>query len=400
MNKFARPFYCALLFCICWSLACNTDTPIAIRPDLVERSNLGNILKADISATTDSTAGKTVNTYAASFLLLGKLKNLESRILLRFDPLPDTGIVVSAKLQLPADEATGQDGSFDATVHQVLSAWNQSTITWGDQAFPVQFNPVAMDTQQVTSAQTDTLGFDLAPALVASWLTSKDTDRDTAGVLIQAHNAGFIKQFYSRFNSVKQPYLELTTRSKVGDRDTTITTRRSATASVFVFQRQAALPTSRLYVGNGERYQSVLTFRLNTSQLDSIPKNATINRALLTLQIDATNTVLVDEKDVVYLSLYYAQKQYGLDTLQLATADSLTFIQSKSVSWTSTSIQFALTSLVQSWVLQPPNNYGYLYLLPDYPSLYLSRVAFYSRRAAEAQAPKLQIEYTTPPKVQ
>jgi hypothetical protein len=60
--------------------------------------------------------------------------------------------------------------------------------------------------------------------------------------------------------------------------------------------------------------------------------------------------------------------------------------------------------LVQRWVLlppeerTPPQSYGYFYLVPNFPTLLLSRAAFYSREDGESLAPKLKIEYTTPPK--
>ncbi|MCI0696461.1 DNRLRE domain-containing protein [candidate division KSB1 bacterium] len=412
MKKTAVPLFGFLLFGMLFSLACSKDTPISGNTDLIDRDDLGNVLQSSIKARMDSSAGKTLNTAGSSFLFLGSLKDVESRVLLRFDPLPDSGTVVAARLHLPAEEATGQSGSFDAAVHQVTTPWNASEVIWGENDFPVQFNP-AMDMQQIVATvadTTDTIAFNLDPQVVAGWFSSlSDDTRDTNGVLLQAPTATFIKTFPSRFNSSRQPFLELTTRTRINNRDSTITTRRSATASGFVFKRLAPLPAQRLYVGNGESLQSVLSFDLRKFIPDTIPKSATISRATLSLQFDAANSVFVDSEDIFSLTLYVDLRKFGLDTLKSADLfqaplDSLLSFQSISVGASSTSVQLNITSLVQRWVLlppeerTPPQSYGYFYLVPDFPALLLSRAAFYSRENSESLAPKLKIEYTTPPK--
>src|SRR5574341_1049094 len=105
MKKTAVPLLGFLLFGILFSFACNKDTPISGNTDLINRDDLGNVLQSSLKPRMDSTAGKTLNTYASSFLFLGSYKDVESRVLLRFDPLPDSGTVVAARLRLPAEEA-------------------------------------------------------------------------------------------------------------------------------------------------------------------------------------------------------------------------------------------------------------------------------------------------------
>jgi hypothetical protein len=413
MKKTAVPLLGFLLFGILFSFACNKDTPLAGRSDLIDRDNLGNVLQISNLAAADSTAGRVVNTYVSSFLLLGTSKDIENRILLRFDPLPDSGTVVAATLNLPAEETSEQTGSFDATIHQVTTPWSESKITWGENDFPVQFNP-AMDMKQIFATvadTTDTVAFNLNPQVVAGWLSSLSADsRDTNGVLLQAPNANFIKAFTSRFHSSRRPFLRLTMRTKVGTRDTTITTFRTPTASVFVFKRLAALPANRLYVGSGESLQSILSFDLRKFIPDTIPKSATINRAQLILEADAANSIFVRSDDILALTLYVELLKPGLDTLKAVDlfktpfSDSLLFFQSTTVGVSSTTIRFDLTGLIQRWVLlppeerKPPQSYGHFYLVPDYPTFLLSRVAFYSRQAEASRAPQLRIEYTTPPK--
>ncbi len=406
-KKMAGPLFCFLLFAVLLVLACNNNTPIAARSDLINRGDIGNILRRSQIATMDSSAGKVINTRASFFLLLGELKNVESRILLRFDPLPDSGQVIAAKLLLPADSlANGQAGNFEATVHQVTSAWSEAEVVWGEKDFPVTFNPAEMDKRSIAAPKSDTVFFDLSPQVVAKWFSSQGANRDTFGVMIKPQAASFLKELHSRFSTQKQPALEMNLRTRIGGRDTTIVSRRSATASVFVFKRTAPLPNNHLYVGNGERYQSVLAFDLSAIIPDTIPQSATVNRATLTLQTDAVNSLFADSDNVLAFSLYYSLKKFKLDTLNLFTADSLVFLQESLVNASQSLVEFGLTSLVQGWVRTPPElrippqNYGYLYLLPDFPSSTFSRMAFYSRHEGASRAPSLKIEYTTPPNSQ
>jgi hypothetical protein len=404
IRKMAVPLFAVLLAGILFSLACNKNTPVSPRADLVNQGDFGNVLQRAQAATMDSTADSVVNTSASPLLLLGTLNNIESRILLRFDPLPDSGQIVAAKLLLPADTLmNGQTGSFEATMHQVTSPWNESEVTWGDNAFPVTFNPMEIDREEIVAPKADTVVFNLSPQLVETWLSSQGANIDTFGVMIQPQGAGFIKELYSRFSSAKQPALELNISTRISDRDTTIVIRYFATASVFVFQRMGGLSEKHLYVGSGERRQSVLLFDLSTIIPDTIPQSATINRATLGLQVDAANSFFVDSDNILTFSLYYALKKFALDTLK-TTADSLSFVQVGSAGPSTATVEFNLTSLVQSWVRtppeerSPPQNYGYLYLLPEFPTSSLARVAFYSRQENASHAPKISIAYTTPPK--
>jgi hypothetical protein len=149
----------------------------------------------------------------------------------------------------------------------------------------------------------------------------------------------------------------------------------------------------------------VAVFNLSNLLPDTIPQNATVNRAKLILQTDVANSFFVDTDSRLTFSLYYALKKYGLDTLK-TNADSLLVLQANSIGSANAVVEFNVTNLVQSWVRtppqmrQPPEHYGYLYLLPEFPALSLVRAAFYSINAEAARVPKINIEYTTPPKTQ
>jgi len=378
--------------------ACNNDKAIPLSSGLIDGSNRGQILQSTKVALKDSSAGQVINTQFSSTLYVGRLKDLESRILLRFDTpdlFLDTSNVAAAKIKLPADSVRGQTGNLEASVHQITQTWREDSVKWGDQNFPVTFNPVALDRQQVAALKADTVTFNLTPQTVAAWFDTARTKRDTAGVMLQAPAATYIKEFFSRFSTLKQPYVELTLK-RAGKSDTTV--RRLASKSVFVFRRNAPLAAQRIYAGAGEKFLSSVFFNLYANRPDTIPRSATISRATLLLDVDAANSVFVDNDNTLSLALYRALDPYKLDTLTV-NADSLFTLQIGGVRASDATVEFNVTNVVQAWVRREPKpEDDYFVLLPNFPEIALTRVAFFSKAAGAARAPRLRIEYTTPPK--
>lgn len=378
MRKIAAPLFCSLSVLISFMSACNNDTPISNRMDLVDPNQRGTIHSpVTNTSVADSSEFSVINTAGGAYLPLGNFDNVESRILIRFPALPDS--VVSVKMLLPSHVVMGTGTSFTATVHEVTEPWTESTIVWKDDDFPVAFNPAAIDTQQIFAATLDTTVFDLDPQAL----------KDSTGVLIQSHDATFMKEFHSRLSFENIPVLQVVAISN-GRNDTT---RTVSTASVFVFKRSMELLKGPLYVGNGEKHGSFVQF-----SLDSIPKIATINHAELTFEVDTLNSVL--NADELSASLYFLLADIKSSPLKLDSldtpADTVQFIQRVSIAPGATFVSFNMTNVVQLWVLEPTRNYG-VALLPDLPERDLLRAVFYSRKTDPQRAPQLRIEYTTPP---
>jgi hypothetical protein len=395
IKKLAVPLYAISFLGLLLSVACNNDRAIPISSDLIGGDDLGKVLQTTKPAITDSSAGKAINTQVSALLLLGALKDIECRILLRFDT-PDlflqTSQVASVKLKLPADSAQGQTGSIDATVHQVTSPWDEASVTWGQDPFPVTFNPM-IDRQSITASEADTVSFNLTPQTIASWFDTSSTKRDTAGVMLQASGATFLKEFHSRFSSEKTPFLELTL-NRPAKSDTTVF--RSATKSVFVFRRLAPLAADRIYIGDGEKLLSALYFDLKAARPDTIPRSATISRAMLILDIDTENSIFPDIENALSVSLLRSIKKHTLLTFA-SNADSVFFVQASAIRGADKSVKLNVTGIVQSWVRDGIKPNDYFVLFPNFTGISFLRVAFYSSNSDPARAPRLQIEYTTPP---
>jgi len=391
-KKMAVPLYVVLGFGLLFVLACNNDKTIPLSSDLVDPSQLGRRLQAVSTSAIDSTAHKIANTFGTTNLWLGKFDNFESQILIRFArlDLPDTVSVVAATLKLHARLVQGQATSFDAAIHEVTSAWDSSKVTWQDDIFQKKlFNSRPLDVQPVRAEKTDSIVFKLDPAVVSSWRTKEGREK---GVLIQAPNAAFTKAFHSNFSSPKQPGLELITLKRGNTKNDT--TRHSAIASVFVFHRLAELRKGPLYVGISEQHQSVFSF-----DVASIPSNATISRATMTLEVDTLNSAFYSSR--LDLQLIQATINFDLNPLLFDpfrfSPDSLRTVDVDSVNASTQKITFTVTSSVQQWVLDAKNNFGLILFPLALTGRDLTRAAFYSKDNNAARAPRLQIEYTLPP---
>ncbi len=393
-RKSAWPLCYVACFCMLLTLACNDDKTIPLSSDLADPTQLGQRQQVTQTIAIDSTAKKNANTFGTSSLWLGKFDNIESRILMRFARV-DTGFaIIAGTLKLHTSVLKGSGASFNATIHEVTGSWDSTQYASQDDIVQKNsFNP-AMDIQRVNPEKADSIVFKLDPAVLALWRTKAGREK---GILIQASGATFVKALYSNLSFTKPPVLEMITLKPGNTKNDT--TRLATSAAVFVFSRTAELRQGPLYIGLGEQHQSSLYF-----DVKAIPSNATISRALVTMEADTLNSVYYSSR--LDLRLTYPIRvrgagEYNLNPLRfepfVSYGDSLRTAELDTVSISTPTVTFAVTDAVQRWVLDPKDNFG-LHLLPaSFTGRDLTRAAFYSRETDRARAPKLQIEYTLPP---
>jgi len=396
------PLLCFLI------LACGNDKPIqGFDPDLgFEDDDLGSIKKTIInSVDLQVTFEDTVTATGISPLLsIGKFANIDTKILLKFQALlPDTVSILDAALVLNASsitgEATGQ--TFQATVHRVTEDWSENRVkaeNFGDAFDP---NPLASTTilsvYRVDSLDIEVVRFDLndeGVELVRQWADSA-SGVDNFGFLINSNNANFIKQFFAKeiLSSSRAPQLEMSVMIEGADSDTTLLA--SAVADAYLAERidpNLKLPTGPLYVDHLFSRQSVIRFGLS-----EIPKESTINRADLILDVQQGNSVLSPEG----LSLEAVVLQN-----EVTTPDSLRLGSSPSklsatplIRESTTSIRLPIRSLLQAWVNETAENHGLL-LRTTTPGLDISHVALHSCEDDSAFCPRLEVDYTVPPTIE
>ncbi len=368
--------------------ACNINNePLGVRRELVDEGDLGKILKkAFRPAPDDTTLSRVLNTGRSPYLVAGEIQNLTGEILLAFSKIAG---IKQAKLVLPVHLVAGPGSSFNPSVHRVTRAWQEDTVTAKN--FQISdYDPMpvgravfpSLDSLR-KSVDKDTLAFVLDSTYV------QRLANDSVNVLIRMMDPGLMLELHSRQNGVKAPFLEIL-QTRAGKADTTL--RFAPLADAFIFRRALPLPEDRLYVGNGERRLTYLRF----STLDSLPANATVNRAILTLHIDREHTFINQD------GLVSAGFLVNADSLKVPKPDSLYFslianaTSSNTLSKDADMAEFNLTLSAQAWINSPEINGG-LTIEPTAAFWDLQRVAFHTAASNPALAPKLTLDYTTPP---
>ncbi len=401
----SRVFVWTGLLLLAGVIACSNDMPI----QGFDLSNPGS------RGVVDSTAIKDIDfevTYSDSFiptgslsasLLLGSLNGIENRLLLRIDDIPDTVEVKKATLILVSNSVVGDQAktSFQAFVHNVLDEWDEDTVT--DANFSYNVDAAAIAAAEIVSASQV---FDENDSLVAESVRFQFDERgvelvngwaDTIdavpnfGVLIDFDNSTFVKNFFNRGNVANHPTLELEVM-KSTDLDTLVF---PISADAFLAHQLAEPVTGPHYVDHLFGYHSIVKF-----DLSAIPRESTINRALMVLAVDRANTFITDT-------------QFSIQVLRLlkpfTEPDSISldfsFEATVGVSPTATTVTFPsdLTQpqfrrMVQDWVAGLVENNGII-IRSRTPGFSISRVAFFSTNQSSPDAPRLSIDYSIAPTI-
>lgn len=401
MSKSRVVYYFIVLF-FSISLACKEDRPIQGFEQLdpnergtVSRKTITNLEVEESFQDTVSATG------AGTILSVGAFRGMETRILMKFENLPDTVSITHAALLLRTSGIVGDDAAspFEATIHQLTTAWEEGTVTAENFNFQSSIisTPIASTELRPIEAVTDTtdtllltetVRFDFEQQgldLVREWADSNSTV-DNFGVLVDfAPGSNFVKEFFSRNNSSNVPILELQVTAG-GVRDTTGV---FATADAEIVSRLAQPPPGPLYMDNIFSQQSIIKF-----DLSEIPRESTINRASLELHVQGENTILSNRGFTARLDIlseeFIPPKTFKLDS----TFDTILF----SVTNPDEPVTIPIRSLLQAWVADVVENHGIL-IRAAIPGRDITRIALESDMTNPELAPKLNVDFSTAPPV-
>jgi len=385
-----RAWLCLCFGTLIYSGCDFNNKPLATRQDIVGAGDVGQILKTSLAPAADDTSISTVvNTGSSPYLLAGEANKMYVEFLMRFTKISN---LKQARLYLPIHLVAGAGSSFNPTVHRLTlaSIWAEDSVKAGTLP-PSYFDPANIGTASFVSLDSlrshtdvDTLTVALDSTYVQS-LTA-----DSVNIMIRALDPDVLFEFFSRNSTFKIPFLEVT-QGRSGLADTTL--RFVALADAFVFRRDIPLPEDRYYVGNGEMRETYLRF----TPLDSMPTTATINRAILTLNIDRDNSFINADGYACAILTVDAVKDSNHakgDTLYYTFRNSAT--GTTLISKDAENVEFNLTTAAQTWLLAPTFNVG-LAIEPIAPSRDVQWVAFHTAASNAALAARLKIDYTVPP---
>ncbi len=312
------------------------------------------------------------------YLLVGSWEQQESRIVLRFEDLPDSlSTLLGTKLILTSRSEANED-SLKISVHALQSPWQEATVSWenpwGQPGGDFQSQPIAEGSYAMIMGDRLELDFNEAGMeLVRGWLQGQTND----GIILRAADpsGNNVKSFYAA-ETIYDPRLEFTFAG-TDTADTTV--RADSTYDAYIVQPDEFPSQDFLCVSDGVVRRSWIHF-----DLTSVPQNVFINRATLALSLSDFESPLGDMSIATHLvtdleTLAYSTLAYSIDNL----------FEGKE------SLEIDITELVQEWIDGTPNAGLVVKPLWEYSSL--SRAVFYSSKADSLQRPILTIVYTFPP---
>ncbi len=338
-----------------------------------------------------------VNSGISPYLYVGQSTDIESQILIRFSELPDSGTVLEkAILTLHAHRIFGeQTGTFMASVSEITDEWVEKEVTW--ESFETgglkgtQFMTRKISADEI-SAWNDTLSlkFILPNNIVQSWINDPSDSSHHGICLSLSTPSSFIAEFYSN----NEPYLEdnrpkLTLYSIEDTSAVNSIVHISPDKDCTVSKTNRGPSADFLHIGNGTALRTMLFFNL-----DSIPMDATINRALLTMHADTTRSFPNHNENFTIYAHHATQIPWPFPEVPYDSTQEV----SGSMNGDSTWMQINTSSLLQSWTFGFAENQGFLLKGSHEKDDLLERVFHSTNTADTLLRPYLEVFYTLPPK--
>jgi hypothetical protein len=386
-----------ILLIAAWMLSnCTSDKPLPSGFENLQRTYKGELKVLELTPTASGGYWEEPVAGSQTTLLLGKHGNAQSFALIRLINYTslDTANVQSVRVNLRQSGRYGTGAAFTVAAHPVLSTWEEDTVVWS--TIKDQYDKTSeLTTFSIPNADTGWVSFNVPAATMNNWITNTSSNY---GILLDFSDASFMAQFISSDASASMGYASVVYKTKAGVLDT-VTTYISNDASLLQNLTTTPVKTlerdkDRLQINNGTGYRSLLRFDLST-----IPKNATIHQALLSLYVDKANSDTDSSGVTVYADAVVNDSTWNpvslaLDTLTTYPQASAYEDVDKVEFSTSTTIA-AMSAVVQNWALSNPPNYGMvLYGSSGQDGQWIS---LYSGKDQPAYKPVLKITYSLPP---
>ncbi|HPN35044.1 MAG TPA: DNRLRE domain-containing protein [bacterium] len=375
---------------------CTHDKPLPSGFDDLQRPDKGELKTVELRAVDSGRFWTAPVVGLAPTLLFGQFADTRSFLLLQFSGLSeiDTANVRSATVYLHQVSRFGDGDAFSAIVRPVTAEWTESEVAW-DKAKNHYDPAVEWGRFEVPAADSGWFSFALDTTAVDGWI--RDASKNF-GVLLEFNQADYMAVLNSSDSDTSAGYGRFVYTTRAGVLDTVVSTI-SKDASLLIHQGAVAAETleprpDRLWIDDAAGYRSLLRF-----DLSSLPGNATVHHAVLTLHIDQSASTLpkgglaITCNAVVNDSLW-RPATLAADTLATYPGGYAYSDQSQLV-FSGTTATRAMAALVQNWVLRNPPNYGMLLTGPYGADA--ARISLYTGVDQPEYTPKIEITYSIPP---
>ena len=395
-----------IIFISCDSPDYVNDLGSVISPvDQVKYQKILHSSIADCTITVPSDRG------SSKRLLVGSFENYRTLSVLKFNDfsaLPDSvkDNISEILLELTLSNTIGDSTTEDIEMHLYKNSlgWQEESLKSRTlDEFALSLTDLIDDTT-VTWGLSDTVAkkitFNIPLEIVQTWRDSSDTN----GVVLIASGWGisFISSFHSRSSSAANsllPALQVT-HMEEGDTSNT-TTRIIASADGYLLNLLSELPESepdKIFIGGGAAYRSMVL--IDSSMIDSIPVNASITDANLTLTIDRRKSLLPVSNSAVNgigisLLFNFVESTGGTDSLFVIDRNDSTSV---ALPIDGNEMTLGLTRIMQQWVAGNRENLG-IALWSNSESSQLFRISFYGQNSSVSDSvkPNIDIYYVNSP---
>ena len=374
------------------SIQCTKYKDNPVGSDFFQRENWGSeIYSLFLSAPSDTFYQTPVYSYLSSYLHLGGYNGNMSRSLIKFSMIdvPDTITVDSAIVTLYVNNVLGSaELPFIPTVRQITGSWETSEITWDNfESSNITENAL---TFTETLADTDSVLFTLPPTLIQSWIDTTDQTENN-GILLTytSLDTGSLVQYYSS-NAYEAVYPKLTLFYM---EDTTQMVKDVFPAKdTYISNSQQTPDKDRLWIANSIAFRSLLYFNI-----DTIPANATINKATLILHADTSQSFPNNDNpfDVDCFPISdtsWSIPQVSVDSSFFASGEIWGTLEENT-----DILRMNITKIVEFWIYEILDVNAGILLSGKFEEDNTLQRAFYSTTADSALRPYLEIFYSTPP---
>ena len=375
----------SIAFGVGWlALRCSENAGNPIGSAYFQRDNPGQQLFLRTQASpADSFYQTYVRCGESSRLAVGQASGIQARSLLMFTDLPDSGRVDSAVVLLFVSDSLGSvTENWTPIVHRITGSWEDTSVTW--ERFD-QDNLLGEVLATTSRRSSDSLFLTLPTDLVQSWIDTATSDENFGiAMALEPPDTGFVYLFYSDDETSSASHVPKLTLYVTQDTTQTSTTA-SPSADAFVATIQRNPDSQHLWIADGGALRSLLWFAL-----DSIPEEATINRALLILQEDTTLAFPASDDAFVVLGFAVSDSvwippEVAYETTPVCNATTA-----------DQTLRINITTIVQNWTSKAVANHGLVLIGASEISTVEAR-SFYSAQADSALVPQLEIHYSLPP---
>jgi hypothetical protein len=404
MERFMRQFVWLLVVSLValTMTQCTTETPLPSESEQLDRDNLGELDTQTFQLTKSADFRRMPVTGLRNNLLVGSYRGATASTLMRFYPelsIDSSAIdqIHSLELYVFENNTYGESpaDSFRISVFSLpTNTWREADVVWDN--IDGTFSDADKVSELSLAVGDSVWGHtSLPPEVLFRWYN----DDENGGLLLKADDATGIASIDAYESQLNLSYIQLVYDNTSGETDTL---NMNVLADATVFEYDSSVPAENVLfddpdlmrVTNLDGFRALMRFDLST-----IPQNATIHQALLTLYLDPDRSETAFDGTTIEMFPVKDDSVWTAETIAIDSArtpiQTVADLENDIVRFDSQSAMLNFNDLIQTWLLDKQPNYGLLLQSASYGSNAAS-YSFYTGQSDSTKTPELKIIYSLP----